>query len=105
MRSCATPTNLVRFYTKCSLQVAYHDSDSMDDIKDVDLGPHPEVVDGVLLVVSFIFRHSPSSLRKPRHGDFAEQPDNSRIITAILDLRAPVRLGRAAPKTAAGMAV
>src|SRR5271169_1393754 len=51
------------FHTKCCLQMAYHGSDSVDDMKEVDLGPHPEVVDGVLLVVSFIFRHSPSSLR------------------------------------------
>jgi hypothetical protein len=60
----------------------------MDGMKEVDLGPHPEVVDEVLLVVSFIFRYSPSSLRGPRHGDFtlvdAERPDNSRIITAIV---------------------
>jgi hypothetical protein len=72
---------------KCCLQMAYYSSDSMDDMKEVDLGPHPEVVDGVLLVVSFIFRHSPSSLQGPRHGDFmlvdAERPDNSRIITII----------------------
>jgi hypothetical protein len=67
--------------------MAYYGSDSMDDMKEVDLGPHSEVVDGVLLVASFIFRHSPSSLRGPRHGDFtlvdAERPDNSRIITII----------------------
>jgi hypothetical protein len=88
MRSSATPTDLVHFHTKCSLQMAYHNSDSMDGMKEVDLGPHPAVVDEVLLVVSFIFRYSPSSLRGPRHGDFtlvdAERPDNSRIITAIV---------------------
>jgi hypothetical protein len=65
----------------------YHSSDSMDDMKEVDLGPHPGVVDGVLLVASFIFRHSPSSLQGPRHGDFtlvdAERPDDSRNITII----------------------
>jgi hypothetical protein len=59
----------------------------MDDMKEVDLGPHPGVVDGVLLVASFIFRHSPSSLQGPRHGDFtlvdAERPDDSRNITII----------------------
>jgi hypothetical protein len=83
-RSCAKYHS---FYTKCYLQMAYHGSDSMDDMKEVDLGPHPEAVDGVMLVASFIFRHSPSSLQGPRHGDFtlvdAEQPDNSRIITII----------------------
>jgi hypothetical protein len=67
--------------------MAYRGSDSMDDMKEVDLGQHPEVVDKVLLVVFFIFRHSPSSLQGPRHGDFtlvdAERPDNSRIITII----------------------
>jgi hypothetical protein len=50
------------FHTKCYLQMAYYGSDSTDDMKEVDLGAHPEVVDEVLLVVSFIFRHSPSSL-------------------------------------------
>lgn len=88
MRSSATPTDLVHFHTKCSLQMAYHHADSMGGMKEVDLSPHPEVVDEVLLVVSFIFRYSPSSLRGPRRGDFtlvdAERPDNSHIITAIV---------------------
>jgi hypothetical protein len=67
--------------------MAYHGSDSMDGMKEVDLGPHPELDDGVLLVPSFIFRQPPSSLQGPRHRDFtlvdAERPDNSRIITII----------------------